>query len=56
MELESSGVRGRPTAFMAPMVRHNLAFLVNKVAEGGDSSFGFNHSGKPRVTKFCVKS
>jgi hypothetical protein len=56
MELEGSRIRGRPTAFMAPMVRHNLAFLVNKVAQGGDRACGFNHSGKPGVTKFRVKS
>jgi outer membrane immunogenic protein len=41
---------------MAPMVRHNLAFLLNRVARGGDTACGFNHIGKPGVTKFCVES
>src|SRR5271165_6100942 len=55
--VRSAGQSSRPgTAVAKPQHRRNFAFLVNTVATRGDNSTGFNHSGKPGVTKFCALS
>src|ERR1700733_4216116 len=43
-------------AQVRPRGRRNSAFLVNTVATRGNETGGFNHTGKPGVTKFCAVS